>query len=213
MQAATKPGRVPVAWLVADHRTLRRYGLGFAKPFPFPVAPYLRMGYLVRAATPEALARACGIDAAGFVATLADYNAGARHGDDPAFGRGTTPFNRFYGDPEREPNPCVAPLECAPFYAVKVLPGSLGTFAGIRTDANAQALTKEGVPIAGLHAVGNDMASVMGGRYPSGGITLGPAMTFGYIAARHVAGLNESLDGAAGGATRDPRRFPTIAHR
>ena len=135
---------------------------------------------------------------------LADYNAGAHRGEDPAFGRGSTPFNRFYGDPENAPNPCVAPIERAPFYAVKVLPGSLGTFAGIRTDANAQALTPDGAPIAGLYAAGNDMASVMGGRYPGGGITLGPAMTFGYIAARRLAGLHESAAGDADRGTREP---------
>ena len=202
LQAVTPPGRVPAAWLVADHRTLRRYGLGFAKPFPFPVAPYLKMGYLLRGDTPEALARACGIDPAGFAATLALYNAAARSGDDPAFGRGSTPFNRFGGDPDHAPNPCVAPVEHAPFYAVKLLPGSLGTFAGVRTDANAQALTRDGAPIPGLYAVGNDMASVMGGRYPGGGITLGPAMTFGYLAARHIAGVRESIDASPGGATR-----------
>jgi len=204
LQAATPPGRLPVAWLVADHRTLRRYGLGFAKPLPFPVGPYVRMGYLVRAATAEGLARACGIDPAGFASTLADYNAGAHRGEDRAFGRGSTPFNRFYGDPEHTPNPCVAPIDRAPYYAVKVLPGSLGTFAGIRTDANAQALTRGGAPIAGLYAAGNDMASVMGGRYPGGGITLGPAMTFGYIAARRLAGLHESTAGDPGRATREP---------
>jgi predicted oxidoreductase len=86
-------------------------------------------------------------------------------------------------------NPNVAPIEHAPFYAVKVVPGSLGTFAGLRTDASARVLGADGVPIAGLYACGADMASVMGGRYPSGGITLGPAMTFGYIAGQHAAGV------------------------
>jgi succinate dehydrogenase/fumarate reductase flavoprotein subunit len=81
----------------------------------------------------------------------------------------------------------MAPLRRAPFYAVKIVPGSLGTFAGLRVDAHAQVLDTEGVAIAGLYAAGNDMSSVMGGHYPSGGITLGPAMTFGYIAAHHAA--------------------------
>jgi succinate dehydrogenase/fumarate reductase flavoprotein subunit len=188
LHAVTPPGRDAVAWLVADHRTLRRYGLGFAKPFPFPLGPYLRTGYLKRGATPEALAPECGIDAARFAATLAEFNAGARNGDDPAFGRGSTPFNRFGGDSEHHPNPCVAPVSIAPYYAVKVLPGSLGTFAGIHTDAAGRALRQDGSPVAGLYAVGNDMASIMGGQYPGGGITLGPAMTFGYLAALHLAG-------------------------
>jgi succinate dehydrogenase/fumarate reductase flavoprotein subunit len=190
-----------VAWLIADHRAMRRYGLGFAKPFPFPLRPYLRMGYLLRGATPAALATACGFDAAGFAATLAEYNAGARTGHDPAFGRGSTPFNRFGGDAEHGPNPCVAPLERGPFYAVKLLPGSLGTFAGIRTDVHARALRTDGTPIEGLYAVGNDMASVMGGQYPGGGITLGPAMTFGYLAALHLADESRAASRSVAAAT------------
>jgi len=87
-----------------------------------------------------------------------------------------------------EGNPCVAPIETGPFYAVKVRPGSFGTFAGLKTNGNAQVLNSEGSPITGLYAVGTDMASVMGGFYPSGGINLGPALTFGYVAGRHAAG-------------------------
>ena len=185
---ATEPGDDVAAWLICDHACLRRYGLGFAKPFPFPVAPYLRSGYLLRGETPAALANAAGIDAPAFAETIDAYNVAAREGRDPAFGRGSTPFNRFGGDPAHQPNPCVAPIEQGPFYAVKVLPGSLGTFAGVKTDADARALDHGGEPIAGLYAVGNDMASIMAGRYPSGGITLGPAMTFGWLAARHLAG-------------------------
>ena len=92
-------------------------------------------------------------------------------------------------------NPCVAPIERSPFYAVRIMPGSLGTFAGLRTDAQARVLDRDGRAIAGLYACGNDMASMMGGRYPSGGITLGPAMTFGYIAAHHAAGAAADLPG------------------
>lgn len=175
------------AFLVCDHRCVRRFGLGFAKPFPIPLAPYLRSGYLKRGATLAALARAAGIDPDALEATVAEYNRHARAGRDPAFGKGDTPFNRFGGDANLKPNPCVAPIERAPFYAVKVLPGSLGTFAGLETDARARVLDLHGRPIAGLYAAGNDMASVMGGCYPSGGITLGPAMTFGYVAGRHLA--------------------------
>jgi succinate dehydrogenase/fumarate reductase flavoprotein subunit len=122
------------------------------------------------------------------VATLDGYNHHARRGEDPAFGRGRTRFNRGTGDPDHGPNPCVAPIEKAPFYAIKVLPGSFGTFAGLATDAQARVLDAVGAPIDGLYAVGCDQASVMGGHYPSGGINLGPAMTFGYVAGRHAAG-------------------------
>ena len=189
------PGEAVQAWLVCDHRFIRRYGLGHAKPAPMPLGPSLRSGYLRRGRDLAALATACGIDAAGLQRTVDAFNAEARHGRDPAFGRGSTPYNRLQGDAAQQPNPCVAPIEHGPFYAVRVVPGSLGTFAGLRTDASARVLDGQGTPIPGLYAAGNDMASVMGGRYPSGGITLGPAMTFGFIAGHHAAGV--ALPGAS----------------
>lgn len=183
------PGQPVQAWLIADHRFQRRYGLGHAKPFPLPTRWHRRVGYLKRAPSIEALATVCGIDPRGLARTVARFNEDARRGRDPEFGRGETAYERMQGDPEHDgPNPCVAPIEHAPFYAVRIVPGSLGTFAGLKTDAHAQVLNARGEPIAGLYAVGNDMASVMAGHYPSGGITLGPAMTFGYILAHHAAG-------------------------
>lgn len=176
------------SWLVCDHRFQRRYGLGFARPAPLPLWPHLRNGYLKRGRSLEQLAAACGIDPAGLVATVAEYNRHARQGQDPLFGRGDTPFNRRSGDPRHDgPNPCVAPIEQGPFYAVKVQPGCFGTFAGLRTDGHARVLDGDDRPIPGLYAAGTDMASPLGGHYPSGGINLGPAMTFGYIAGRHAA--------------------------
>jgi succinate dehydrogenase/fumarate reductase flavoprotein subunit len=178
------------AWLICDHRFIRRYGLGHVRPAPLPLGPALRSGYLRRGRTPAALAAACGIEPTAFERTLAEHNAAARDGLDPAFDRGGTPYNRMQGDASHPgPNPCVAPIEQAPFYAVEILPGSLGTFAGLRTDAHARVLSPDRTPIAGLWAVGNDQASVMGGCYPSGGITLGPGMTFGFLAAHDAAGL------------------------
>ncbi len=175
------------SWLICDHRFIRRYGLGIVRPAPVPLSPWLRNGYLTRGETPKALAQACGIDPAGLVETLTTYNAGARLGEDPAFGRGTTPYMRLQGDPDVTPNPCIAPIETGPFYAVKVVPGSFGTFAGLKTDGHARVLDDNGAPIPGLYAAGTDMASVMGGYYPAGGINLGPALTFGFIAGRHAA--------------------------
>lgn len=185
--AAVPPGAEPACWLVCDHAFQRRYGLGAAKPFPVPLGGVLRSGYLKSGRTVAELAASCGIDAAGLTATVAGYNAAARDGRDPAFGRGGSAYTRAQGDPGRRPNPAVAPIERGPFYAVKVVPGSLGTFAGLKTDASARVLDRDGQPIPGLFATGNDMASVMGGHYPSGGITLGPAMTFGYLAGLHLA--------------------------
>nr|WP_288499167.1 FAD-dependent oxidoreductase [uncultured Pseudomonas sp.] len=181
------------SWLICDHRFQRRYGLGFARPAPVPLRPVLRSGYLQRAATIEQLALDCGIDPEGLASTVATFNQHARNGEDPQFGRGSTVFNRKQGDPlHLGANPCVAPIEHGPFYAVKVQPGCFGTFAGLKTDGSARVLDADGQPIPGLYAAGSDMASVFGGHYPSGGINLGPALTFGYVAALHAAGVSQS---------------------
>lgn len=180
-------GQPAFAWLVCDHRTIRRYGLGYAKPFPLPLWPHLQSGYLVKAKTVEELARKTNMDQTTLEATFDEYNNGARSGADPAFGKGTTAYNRYLGDPTHEPNPCVAPVEQAPYYALRVRMGDLGTFAGVCTDEHARVLDDAQTPVGGLYAVGNDAASVMGGNYPGAGITLGPAMTFGYIAALHIS--------------------------
>ncbi len=203
--AATPLGELPEAWLIADHRFIRRYGLGAVKPFPMPLFGMMKNGYLKRARTLEGLAIRCGIDVAALVQTVQSHNWQAAQGKDILFGRGETPYNKMQGEsaqvkvkskcedaaaagfvPEFK-NPCMAAIAHAPFYAVRVVAGSLGTFAGLATNVHAQVLGAGGQPIAGLYAVGNDMASVMQGHYPSGGITLGPAMTFGYIAAHHLA--------------------------
>ena len=177
--------------MLCDHAFTRHYGLGAVTPAPLPLAPWLANGYLLRGQTLAALAALCGIDAQALPATVQRYNAQALQGKDLDFGKGETPYNRSQGDAAAgHPNPCMAPLLKAPFYAVKVVMGSLGTFAGLRVNASAQVLDGAGQAIAGLYAGGNDMASVMGGHYPAGGITLGPAMTFGFIAAHHAAGLD-----------------------
>ncbi len=186
---ATPPGQPARSWLVCDRRFLRRYGLGYVRPAPLPIAAHLRSGYLKRGTSLDQLARSCGIDPSGLAATVAEYNRHAREGRDPEFGRGGTAFNRKQGDPAYPgPNPCVAPIERGPYYAVQVEPGCFGTFAGLKTDAQARVLDGGGQPIPGLYAAGADMASLFAGHYPSGGINLGPALTFGYIAGRHIAG-------------------------
>jgi succinate dehydrogenase/fumarate reductase flavoprotein subunit len=181
--------RETAMWLVCDQRTLSKYGLGFVKPAPMPIGAYLRNGYLLRGRTLAELARQAGIDPGGLEQTVREYNQGAVHGEDRQFGRGSTSFNRYLADPDQKPNPCVAPLEKGPFYAVKLLVGDLGTFDGLRTTPVGQVLSAGGAVIEGLYAVGNDRASVMGGNYPGAGITLGPNMTFGWITGRHLAAL------------------------
>lgn len=187
MVKAAKPGEEIAAFLVCDHRTLRKYGLGCVPPFPMPLRHHLKTGYLKRGASLAELAQTAGIDIANFETTVAEFNAQAKGGLDPQFGKGTRAYNRYQGDALHGPNPCVAPIEHGPFYAIKMVIGDLGTYAGIRTDEHARALDASGRPIEGLYAAGNDMASIMGGNYPGAGITLGPALTFGYIAGRHIA--------------------------
>ncbi len=191
MTACSAEGGEICAFFLADHKTLRKYGLGFVKPAPVPFARHIRSGYLFKGETLEDLAAQIGADSEQLERTVSGFNEHARNGEDPAFHKGSTSYNRSLGDPEHEPNPCVAPLEEAPFYAVKLVIGDLGTFAGLRCDDQARVLDDDGKPIAGLYAAGNDAASIMGGNYPGGGITLGPALTFGYIAARHMAGAND----------------------
>lgn len=176
------------AWLVTDHRALRAYGLGFVKPRPLPLRSHLKSGYLLKGETFAELAQRAGFESSAFESTVREYNRHARDGNDPAFSKGGTAYNRFYGDPDIRPNVCIAPLVQAPFYAVKVVVGDLGTYAGIRTNGHAQVLDANKRPIKGLYAAGNDALSIMGGNYPGPGITLGPAMTFGWIAAHHLAG-------------------------
>lgn len=187
---ATVPeGETPECWLICDHAFIRRFGLGRVRPRPFRLGPWLRNGYLHRGETPRALAQACGIDADGLEATLARVNPLFARGEDPDFHRGESPYNRMQGHAGLGPNPCLRPLGPGPFYAVRIVPGSLGTFAGLAADADARVLDADNRPIPGLYAAGNDMASMMRGRYPAGGITLGPGMTFAYIAAHHAAGI------------------------
>ena len=176
-------------FLVADHRAIRRYGLGAVPPSPGRIGPHLRSGYLLRGESVEALAMESGIDPGGLSATVDRFNRAAERGEDPEFGKGGNVYNRFNGDPGHRPNPCLEPLRTPPYYAVRVIPGDLGTFMGVKTDARARVLDEAQSPVPGLYAVGNDMASFMGGNYPGAGITLGPAMTFGYIAAHHMAGV------------------------
>ena len=185
--AAKEPGEAARAFLVVDKPFLTRFGLGFVKPFPLPIGPNVRSGYLKAGRTVGDLARNAGIDPVNLQRTIAAWNEDMRSGEDTAFGKGSTAYNRFNGDPDFKPNPCLAPIETGPFYAVEVVVGDLGTFVGLKSDGQARVLDGQGHPIPGLYAAGNDMASIMGGNYPGGGITLGPALTFGYIAGRHLA--------------------------
>jgi succinate dehydrogenase/fumarate reductase flavoprotein subunit len=173
-------------YLICDSHFLWTYGLGRIKPFTRRRKRYIDSGELVEAPTIEGLATAIGVEPAALALTVVSYNAKASLGVDDAFGRGSNIYQRFLGDAGHGPNPCVAPIERAPFYALRVVPADLGTAIGLCTDADARMLDAAGDPIRGLYACGNDMNSVMNGNYPGPGITLGPALTFGYLAGKHL---------------------------
>lgn len=186
VQAMHREG-LATCWLICDSKAMSRYGMGLARPSPVDNGALEKAGYLFRAHSPEALASAIGVDPQGLAATLARHNADARAGEDRQFGKGATSYNQSLGDPHHKPNPCLAPLTRAPWYAIRVHTGDLGSARGLVTDANANVLDRQGNPIAGLYAAGNDMNSIMDGTYPGPGITLGPGLTFGYLAASHIA--------------------------
>ncbi|MNE46746.1 3-oxosteroid 1-dehydrogenase [compost metagenome] len=186
VQTMFATGNAP-CWLICDAEAMNRYGMGLARPKPVDNSALIEAGYLFRADSPEALARAIGVDPQGLRQTLERFNADAREGVDRQFAKGGNSYNRYMGDPAHTPNPCLAPLTRAPFYAIRLHTGDLGSARGLVTNAEANVLDRSGAPISGLYAAGNDMNSLMDGTYPGPGITIGPGLTFGYLAACHVA--------------------------
>jgi 3-oxosteroid 1-dehydrogenase len=176
------------AWLITDQRYRDTYvfaGLPPRRPLP---GRWYKCGAVFRDDDLAGLAGQAGIDAAGLAATVARFNELADAGRDADFGRGDSAYDRYYGDPRIRPNPCLAALRRPPYYAVQIVPGDLGTKGGLRTDERARVLRPDGTLIAGLYAAGNTSAAVMGHSYAGAGATIGPAMTFGYIAALDLAG-------------------------
>ena len=178
------------AYLVCDHRFIRKYGLGLVRPRVSRIAAFVRDGYLIRARSIEELARSAGIDPVALRDTVDTYNADARDGVDSQFGRGSRVLNRHNGDPEHRPNPCMAPIDQPPYYALPVTPCTIGTTIGLAADVDSRVLDKAGAPIPGLYACGNDISSVFRGFYPGPGATLGAAVVFAYRAARHLTSGN-----------------------
>jgi succinate dehydrogenase/fumarate reductase flavoprotein subunit len=185
MQAhhATTPS-VP-SWLVCDAGALKRYGIGMVRPGGKGLAPFLTDGYLLQGRTLEDLAQQIKVPSDKLTATVARFNAFADNGVDEDFQRGTTDYQRANGDATwHGPNPCLGALREGPFYAVALYPGDIGGATGLVTDGDARVLNAQGQTIEGLYACGNDMHSIMGGVYPAPGITIGPGITFGYLAAK-----------------------------
>jgi succinate dehydrogenase/fumarate reductase flavoprotein subunit len=188
MQNARRSSPAIPAYLIADAQAMRKYGMGMVRPGGKGLAPFIADGYLTEAATLAELAARLGMDPQTLEDSVARFNAFADKGQDDDFQRGVTAYQRNLGDAARAgANPTLGPLRQRPFYAVRLYPGDIGAATGFATDANACVLDAANHPVAGLYAVGNDMHSVMGGVYTGPGITLGPGLVFGYIAARHAA--------------------------
>ncbi len=174
-------------WMITDQRYRNRYvftGMPPRKPLP---RRWYKAGAVAKADTLAELAAQIGVSADGLAKTVEKFNEFARAGKDTDFGRGDSAYDHYYGDPSCKPNPNLAPLAQPPFYAIKIVPGDLGTKGGLRTDDKARVLRADGSVIEGLYAAGNTSAMVMGRSYAGPGATIGPAMTFGYLAALDVA--------------------------
>jgi succinate dehydrogenase/fumarate reductase flavoprotein subunit len=191
-------------WLVTDIRSFHRYVVAGHLPIPkVPFAPvptgwkvpaaWLDSGVVHEGRTFEELAARIGVPPEALRRTADRFNELARKGHDDDFNRGDSAYDNYYGDPTL-PNPNLHPLSKPPYYAFQIILGDLGTSGGLRTDEHARVLRSDDSVVKGLYAVGNTSAAVMGRSYAGAGATIGPAMTFGYVAARHIAALDRSND-------------------
>jgi len=198
MYAANKPGASSIpGHLIFDATFRRRYPVGSVEPSY--VLPDSKLSANLRAfmsidESLEGLARKIGVNPEGLARTVERFNDFARDGTDQDFGRGKSLQDRYYGDPRAKPNPSLGPIAEPPFYSVEVHPGDLGTKGGLRTDVSARVIGEEDDPISGLYAAGNCSASVMGCTYPGAGGTIGPAMTFAWLAALEATRGREDTD-------------------
>jgi len=182
-------GAIP-AFLIADAASIKKYGVGLILPGSGARAlrRFEESGYLSSGGTLRELAGKIGVDPAGLERTVKRVNQFAMTGVDEDFGKGSTAYNTYKGDPTHTPSANLGPIEKGPFYAVKLEPGDFGTSRGLVTGSRGEVLGQDNQPIHGLYAAGNDMNSPLAGHYIGAGITLGPALTFGYLAAQALAG-------------------------
>ncbi|WP_063006511.1 FAD-binding protein [Nocardia salmonicida] len=186
VHAQLKGGHDP-AWLIFDAKAKSRYPIGGIVPGQKFPSSWLTSGLMQTAPDIEGLAAAIGVPVDSLRDTVGRFNGFARDGHDADFGRGVSAYDNYYGDPTLA-TPALDVLDKGPYYALRVRIGDLGTKGGLVYNADAQVLRADGSPIAGLYAVGNTSAAVMGNDYAGAGATIGPAMVFGYIGARHAAG-------------------------
>lgn len=191
VQDDLKTGKNAPCWLVFDARFRSKFPAGGY--MPSPIMPDRAIGpdqwdhYIFKAPTLTELARKIALDPVKLQQVVAKMNEYARTGIDPEFGRGSNDYDRTFGDANVKPNPCLGPIDQAPFYAIAINLGDLGTKGGLKADARARVLNQGGQPIPGLYAAGNASGSPFGNCYPGAGGTIGPAMVFGYIAANDLA--------------------------
>jgi succinate dehydrogenase/fumarate reductase flavoprotein subunit len=176
------------SFLICDRSFIRDYGLGLIHPGMHNLTRFIQSGYLFEGNTIAKLAQAIGVDGGALAGTIERHNRFAESGVDADFGRGSGELNRFNGDPDNKPNPCMRRIGPGPYFAVAVWPSDLASSAGLRTDINGRVLTSDGLPIPGLYAVGADAASIFRGTYPGPGTMIGPAMVFAWRAAMDIAG-------------------------
>lgn len=192
------PGENVPAWLIFDRQYRDRYIFAGLQPGQRIPKKWTESGVVLVADTIEELAEETGLPAGGLTATVERFNGFARAGVDEDFKRGESAYDRYYGDPTNKPNPNLGEISHGPYYAAKMVPGDLGTKGGVRTDSHGRALRDDDSVIEGLYASGNVSSPVMGHTYPGPGGTIGPAMTFGYLAALHLAGAAPAATSNAG---------------
>jgi len=185
------------AWMIIDQRYRNRYlfaGLSPRQPFP---GRWYKYGTIRKADTLEALAAEIDVPPAALSETVLRFNGFAHSGVDEDFHRGESAYDQYYSDPTVKPNPSLHAIDHGPFYAVKIVPGDLGTKGGLVTDEKARVLRPDGTVIDGLYAAGNVSAAVMGRTYAGPGATIGPALVFGYLAAQDIAETARVSGGSA----------------
>ena len=181
------------SWAILDSQYVALYKVGdkwIDKKLP---RGWAESGYLHKADTIEALATSIGLDPHALSVTIARWNGFVAKGVDEDFHRGERAYDEWLGDPYHGPQKALGSIDKGPFYAVPVVPGDVSTYGGVVTDPYGRVVSAEGVPIDGLYATGVSTASVMGNVYPGAGASIGPSLTFGYIAAKHAAGLGNQL--------------------
>lgn len=185
-------GDASPSWFIFDSEYRNKYPVGPLLPLlPDFLHKAAVRSIIKKGKTVAQLAEAIGMDSNALETTVSRYNEYAIKGEDPDYYRGEAAYDKMYGDPRVTPNPCLRPLSKGPFYAMPIYPGDIGTNGGLLTDDKARVVGEDGNPIKGLYAIGNNAASAMGESYPGAGVTIGPALTFGYIAARDALGVNE----------------------